>query len=114
MTIYKIAHEYQIRPVLIKAEKPLFDNIRSLDPYWGTSELNKCFEMLIFAETYNIKTLQSAAAERISVMPMPSFTGHRNYEELTESTKNKILMYRLKRWEKERNTIISTSLNLDY
>ena len=56
--------------------------------------------MLIFAETYNIKTLQSAAAERISVERMQTFTGHRNYKELTESSKNKILMYRLQRYDK--------------
>ena len=62
--------------------------------------LNKGFDMLVFADTYGNKALLSAAAERISMLPMESFTEHPAYNDLAESTKNKLLMYRLKRYDK--------------
>ena len=63
--------------------------------------LHKAFEMLNFADTYNNKTLLIAAAERISVLPMNRFKDHSSYKDIPESTKIKILQYRLKRYDKD-------------
>ena len=70
--------------------------VKSIENYLG-----KIFEMLIFAETYNNKTLLLAAAERISVIPMMRFTNYSSYKDIPKSTKIKILQYRLKRYDKD-------------
>lgn len=114
--IYQIAHEYQIPTVSKRAETILLNQITSLNCVYNThgfgsfgyvddSEssdfLNKVFELLIFAETYNNESLLSAAAERISVLPMSRFSRHSSYSDILEATKILILMYRLERYDKD-------------
>ena len=62
--------------------------------------LSEVFDMLIFAETYNNMNLLSAAAERVSVLPMETFTMHPSYIDVSESTKIKILMNRLQKFDR--------------
>ena len=98
--VFQMAHEYQIPTVLKKAETALVGKIRSLGyhdvPVYFDYPGNP-FEMLKFAETYESASLLSAAAERISMLTTDTFTSDSLYKDLHESTKNKILMYRLKR-----------------
>ena len=111
MPVYQIAHEYQIPTVLKRAENVLLHQISSqkCDTFYvllyqqqkDANYLGKIFEMLNFAETYNNKALLDAAAERISVLPMMRFKDHSSYKDISESTKIKILQYRLKRCDKD-------------
>ena len=112
--VYQIAHEYRIPPVLEKAEAALLRIIRSgvgkWEPYYSVSQmlqyngtfLKNLFELLEFSLTYNNGTLLDAVAERISVFPMEVFIEHSSYKDLPESTKNKILMCRLRRCDKNK------------
>ena len=111
MPIYQIAHEYQIPTVLKRAENILLHQITSQKclqmVFLGDRQkenarfLHMAFAMLNFADTYNNKALLDAAAERISVQPMMRFTNYSSYKDIPESTKIKILQYRLKRLEND-------------
>ena len=89
--------------------------IRSQE-YYGTyydySRKFNLLEMLKFAETYESASLLSAAAERISMLNTDTFTWQSLYKDLHESTKVKILMYRLKRCDDGQTK--TDTLDLDY
>lgn len=114
--IYLIAHEYQIPTALKQAETTLLTNISSQGSAAVCRQQSFCnfdmLEMLKFAEAYNNTSLLSAAAERVSLIPMDRFTRFQRYKDLDESTKNKILMYRLKRCDK--GQMESATLDLVY
>ena len=109
MVIYQIAHEYQIPTVLKKAETVLTEHIASQKyaakdcisaSEYNQTFLHKAFKMLNFAQGYGINALMAASAERLSAFPMETFTKHPSYMGLPESIKNRILMYRLKRFDR--------------
>lgn len=105
--IYKLAHEYEIPPVLRLTDKKLHKQVQELVIEKGLcfmgsgsvarQALDTAFEYLQFAETYGNLKLSSRAAERISVLPIAYLSTKPSYRELSDDIKYRILTYRLKR-----------------
>lgn len=98
--IYKLAHEYDIPTVLKNCCEVAHNQINGLGRSFYT-DLKVVFQWLHFAEKYSNLELLSRAAELASVEPVSTLSRHSGYRKLSNDTKNKILLYRLERCDRD-------------
>ena len=97
--IFRLANEYQMPAVQEVCENVLNEAVKELRLFKHWNELkqenfDKAMEILLIADTFNLKKVISSACENITRLPVTHYIKHPIYRQLSQKVQNTVLVIR--------------------